>query len=103
MELIYLEDFRKEVTTWQRLRAFLGVLLLPGWLQEYWQLGLGKHSGDHLAAVIFSSGSTGEPKGVMLTHANIAANADAMIEAIRLNRATGRWRCCPSFTVLASR
>src|SRR5262249_32071345 len=29
-------------------------------------------------------GSTGDPKGVMLTHGNIAANADAMIEAIRL-------------------
>ena len=84
VELIALEDFRKEVTTWQRLRTLLGVLLLPGWVQEYWQLGLGKHSKDHVAAVIFSSGSTGEPKGVMLTHGNIAANADAMIEAIRL-------------------
>ena len=29
---------------------------------------------DDLATVIFSSGSTGEPKGVMLTHYNILSN-----------------------------
>ena len=32
---------------------------------------------DDLATVIFSSGSTGVPKGVMLTHRNILANIDA--------------------------
>ncbi len=31
---------------------------------------------DDLATVIFSSGSTGEPKGVMLTHYNIASNVE---------------------------
>ena len=31
---------------------------------------------DDLATVIFSSGSTGEPKGVMLTHYNILSNLD---------------------------
>jgi acyl-[acyl-carrier-protein]-phospholipid O-acyltransferase / long-chain-fatty-acid--[acyl-carrier-protein] ligase len=31
---------------------------------------------DDLATIIFSSGSTGEPKGVMLTHYNIASNVE---------------------------
>jgi len=37
-----------------------------------------RSDGDALATVIFSSGSTGVPKGVMLTHRNILANVDAI-------------------------
>src|SRR5262249_52192794 len=82
VELIYVDDFRKEITTWQRIRALLGVLLLPRFVQEYWLLGLGRHTVDDLATVIFSSGSTGEPKGIMLTHGNIAANVESIVQAI---------------------
>ena len=35
---------------------------------------------DSLATVIFSSGSTGIPKGVMLSHYNVLANIDAMAQ-----------------------
>ncbi len=82
VELIYVEDFRKEVGSWERFRTMLGVWILPGLVHEYWLMGLGGHSADDLATVIFSSGSTGDPKGVMLTHGNIAANAESLIQAI---------------------
>lgn len=35
-----------------------------------------------LATILFTSGTTGRPRGVMLTHANLAANAIATTEAI---------------------
>jgi acyl-[acyl-carrier-protein]-phospholipid O-acyltransferase/long-chain-fatty-acid--[acyl-carrier-protein] ligase len=51
---------------------------------DRWVLGLAHRSIDELATIIFSSGSTGEPKGVMLSHRNIAANAESMVQAIDL-------------------
>lgn len=40
---------------------------------------------DGLATIIFSSGSTAEPKGVMLTHRQILANCDAILEHLDLH------------------
>ena len=42
--------------------------------------------GPDLAAVIYTSGSTGEPKGVTLTHGNMAFVADSIIESIDMER-----------------
>ena len=37
-----------------------------------------------LAALMFTSGSTGKPRGVMVSHANIIANTDSIIEYLQL-------------------
>jgi acyl-[acyl-carrier-protein]-phospholipid O-acyltransferase/long-chain-fatty-acid--[acyl-carrier-protein] ligase len=87
VELVYLEDLLPQATRWMKLRALLAVLLLPGWVLERWVLRLGGHGPDELATVIFSSGSTGEPKGVMLSHGNVAANVESMLQAIALRPA----------------
>src|SRR5262249_40284715 len=84
VELVHLDDLLPRVGRVQKLMALLQVLLLPGWVLEYWVLGLGRHTVDDLATVIFSSGSTGEPKGVMLTHGNVAANVESMIQVTSL-------------------
>jgi acyl-[acyl-carrier-protein]-phospholipid O-acyltransferase/long-chain-fatty-acid--[acyl-carrier-protein] ligase len=82
IDTVNLEDFRKEVTRWHRTKAALQIILLPRCLLERWIYHTHKHSLDDLATVIFSSGSTGDPKGVMLTHGNLVANAESVIQAI---------------------
>ncbi len=84
VELIYFEDFAPRFTAWMRFSRWLAVILLPGWFLEHVVLRLGQHRLDDLATVIFSSGSTGEPKGIMLSHRNIAANIESMIQAVSL-------------------
>src|SRR5262249_61038632 len=56
----------------EKLRALLKARLVPA---KY--VGRTSHA---LATIIFSSGSTGVPKGVMLTHANILANVDSLAQ-----------------------
>ena len=41
---------------------------------------------EQLATIIYTSGTTGEPKGVMLTHANLAANLHAGGKALEVHQ-----------------
>jgi len=83
VEFIYLDELMPKISQGEKTRAFLRVLLSPAWLMER-TLGLHHHTVDDLATVIFSSGSTGDPKGVMLTHRNVAANVESMVQLIQL-------------------
>lgn len=82
-ELVYLEDFRERVRWADKLAAALESYALPGGALCR-RLQLGEASRDEVLTVIFTSGSTGEPKGVMLTHGNVAHNVAAIEEAVRL-------------------
>jgi acyl-[acyl-carrier-protein]-phospholipid O-acyltransferase/long-chain-fatty-acid--[acyl-carrier-protein] ligase len=78
-EAIYAEDIKESMTSKDRAVALLMALLLPVQLLERAVGSRAGRSGDDLATVIFSSGSEGDPKGVMLTQFNIASNCDGML------------------------
>lgn len=58
-----------------------------GQVQEsarYSQHSLPPVQGSDLAALMFTSGSTGKPRGVMVSHSNIRANTESIIQYLRL-------------------
>jgi acyl-[acyl-carrier-protein]-phospholipid O-acyltransferase/long-chain-fatty-acid--[acyl-carrier-protein] ligase len=76
---LYIEDLLKEFGGAAKLLAAAKAKLLPqSWLRPNVKPG-------DLATVVFSSGSTGVPKGVMLSHFNIVSNCDAVLEVFNLD------------------
>jgi acyl-[acyl-carrier-protein]-phospholipid O-acyltransferase/long-chain-fatty-acid--[acyl-carrier-protein] ligase len=72
----------RDMTPWAKLRTLVLARALPAWALK--RLLVPQVDPDALAAVIFSSGSTGVPKGVMLTHRNIISNIEAVAQVFEV-------------------
>jgi acyl-[acyl-carrier-protein]-phospholipid O-acyltransferase/long-chain-fatty-acid--[acyl-carrier-protein] ligase len=82
--MVFLEDVLPQFGALAKIHMLLTAFLLPAWAIT--RIYVREGSADALATVIFSSGSTGIPKGVMLTHRNILANVDSASQLFQLTR-----------------
>ncbi|UVT21392.1 MAG: MFS transporter [Nitrospira sp.] len=80
--VIWLEDLAKTIGAGQKALAALLALFAPCRLIERACGQTTPLTPDSMATIIFSSGSTGEPKGVMLSHFNIDANSQGATQVL---------------------
>jgi acyl-[acyl-carrier-protein]-phospholipid O-acyltransferase/long-chain-fatty-acid--[acyl-carrier-protein] ligase len=74
--IIYLEDLRDQATPWLKLKAAIASRFAD---TRYRRLRV---QPDEPALVLFTSGSEGTPKGVVLSHANVLANREQVAARI---------------------
>jgi acyl-[acyl-carrier-protein]-phospholipid O-acyltransferase/long-chain-fatty-acid--[acyl-carrier-protein] ligase len=92
---LFLEDALADPRLSEKLPTLMLAWLTPAALlkralgalrsQSVCENGIGNSPVDQLATAIFSSGSTGDPKGVMLTHFNLMSNIQQVSQVFMLD------------------
>ncbi len=94
-DLIFIErklpEIKKEIIKWALISKFLPAAFLAN------ILGLNKRRDTDEAILLFTSGSSGEPKGVPLTHRNVLANVLQFGSRLNIGRNSSILGCLPLF------
>ena len=86
MRIVYLEDLRQTVSLADRLRALVR-----------YRTAVVPRRPDDPAAILFTSGSEGTPKGVVLSHRNMLSNAAQAAARIDFGRTDKVFNALPVF------
>jgi acyl-[acyl-carrier-protein]-phospholipid O-acyltransferase/long-chain-fatty-acid--[acyl-carrier-protein] ligase len=86
-----LPTLKRKAVIWAVLNKLLPAAMI-GFL-----LGLNKRRGDDEAALLFTSGSSGQPKGVVLSHRNLLANVTQFATRLDLPSGSSILGCLPLF------
>ncbi len=94
-DLIFIErtipEIKKEIVKWGVISKILPASILAS------ILGLNKRRENDEAILLFTSGSSGEPKGVPLSHRNVLANVTQFATRLSLGRNSSLLGCLPLF------
>lgn len=82
MDVVDIESMGKTITAQEKIATLIAVKLLPNALLKSWFCR--GQDPKATAAILFSSGSEGSPKGIMLSHQNILANVKQVAEVLNI-------------------
>lgn len=95
-KMILLDELLAGTSGLQKLWALLRARFFPvSWLEK--KYGISDQSSSDLATLIFSSGSTGQPKGVELTWGNLVSNIQSLIHHADITPRDTLLACLPFF------
>jgi acyl-[acyl-carrier-protein]-phospholipid O-acyltransferase/long-chain-fatty-acid--[acyl-carrier-protein] ligase len=95
VEIYYLEDIKAAIPTWKLALAVLQSVVLP--VSWYYSWHGRRVALESPGAILFSSGSEGNPKGIVLSHRNILSNCKQISDVLNTRTDDRIMACLPPF------